>query len=285
MNLKFITKIFIFLIILVISLVVIVSINNSSSNPPKSFRIYYNKINPTILQEMPNYKLNIVEASFFNDKDVNYIHDNFSQVVGYLSLIEIGYWDKPLVEDLNEEDYLRDSNNEKLKSLSKKNYLGDLSSPHFREVLFKYLDSRILDKGMDGIFFDTLDWIDYYKNDEEIYDKLTSGYKALLIELREKYPKIIIVQNRSFESYTLFSYKFIDGILWENFKSPYITQNTKKIDLLNKIQKTAKKNITDVFAISFENEDLNRALADKLNWNFLYSQMENRYSSWNISVK
>lgn len=103
--------------------------------------------------------------------------------------------------------------------------------------------------------------------------------------MKEKYPNIIIIQNRGFESYESFSGKYIDGILWENFKSPYKDQNTKKIDLLKKVKKIARKHKTDVFAISFENETINRELAEKLKWNFLYSQMENRYSHWDILVR
>lgn len=149
---KFFLKLFIGFIAISISVLLIAFVKNISAKPPKSFRIYYNKINPTILKEMPNYDINIVEASFFNAKDVELIHESSSKVVGYLSLVEIGYWDTPLVNDLLEGDYLRDESNEKLQSLSKTNYLGDLSSPHFRKVLFKHLETRILDKKMDGFF-------------------------------------------------------------------------------------------------------------------------------------
>ncbi|MBI9093920.1 MAG: endo alpha-1,4 polygalactosaminidase [Sphaerochaeta sp.] len=229
--------------------------------------------------------MNIVEASFFEKEDVEYLHKNNSQVVGYLSLVEIGHWNTPLINDLHEEDYLVNASHEKMKSLSKTNYLGDLSSPHFSEILFTYLESRILDKGMDGVFFDTLDWIDYYADDARIYEKLTSGYKAFLIELRQRYPDIIVIQNRGFESYKKFSHDYIDGILWENFKSPYIEADTKKIQTLKEFDRSTKLNRTNVFVISFENEVENRKTAKTLNWNFLFSQMDNRYSEWDIVVR
>lgn len=285
MSIKFYIKLLILIIIIIITLLVIVFIKELFRTPPKTFRIYYDNINSKILNSMSNQSLNIVEASFFEKKDVDVIHTKQSQVVGYLSLVEIGYWDTPLVSELHEEDYLLNESNEKMKSLSEKNYLGDLSSPHYREVLFKFLKSRILDKGMDGVFFDTLDWIDYYKDDERLYNKLTTGYKTFLIELRETYPDILVIQNRGFDSFKTFSNDYIDGILWENFKSPYIENRKDKIDDLKGLHKLAASKKIDVYAISFENENKNRTLARKLNWNFLFSQMKNRYSKWNIIAR
>ena len=285
MTVKLLPRLFICILLAVIIILVIVFARSISRRSLKSFRIYYDKIHPMILHDMSNYDVNIVEASFFTQQDVEFIHLKESQVIGYLSLIEIGHWDTPLVNDLREEDYLLDESQQKMKSLSKTNYLGDLSSPHYREILFKYLEIRILDKGMDGVFFDTLDWIDYYAGNTRLYDKLASSYNEFLIELRQRYPNIVVIQNRGFDSFTKFSHTLIDGILWENFKSPYPTDDKDKIEALKKFQKIAKANKTDVYVISFENEQENRKIAEKLHWNFLYSQMENRYSEWDILVR
>ena len=279
------SKYYIGIIIIVICVLLIVLIRTSSQRKPITFRIYYDKITPIILDGMSKYNLNIVEGSFFEKKDVVFLHSQSSKVVGYLSLIEIGYWDTPLVSSLNEEDYLLNDFNEKTKNLSKTNFLGDLSSKHYRDVLFKYLKIRILDKGMDGVFFDTLDWIDYYANDKRIYDKLTEGYKSFLMELRQKYPEILIIQNRGFESYEKFSNNYINGILWENFKSPYIENDSNKIKEFKEFNRMTRLNKTDVFVISFENENENRKIAKKFKWNFAYSQMDNRYSKWDILLR
>lgn len=213
MNLKFYIKLFVAISIIIIITLLAVSLRELLRPSPKSFRIYYDKVNSRILNSMSTYSLNIVEASFFEIEDVNLIHTKPSIVVGYLSLVEIGYWDSVLVNQLTEDDYLRDETGNKIKSLSGKNYLGDLSSHHFREVLISILESRIVEKGMDGLFFDTLDWIDYYADDEVLYNTLTSGYKSFLIELKEKYPDLLIIQNRGFESFKKFSSDYIDGIL------------------------------------------------------------------------
>lgn len=282
---KITLRIFICISLAIIIILTIVFISIRQNRESRSFRIYYNNITPLILDEMGQYDMNIVEASFFEKDDVAQIHAAGSKIVGYLSLIEIGYWDTPLVNDLYEGDYLRGALNEKLKSLNEKNYLADLSSPHYREVLFKYIETRILDKGMDGLFFDTVDWIDYYADNKRLYNALTSGYHTFLDELRERYPGITVIQNRGFDSYESFSHEFIDGILFENFKSPYLLQDEKKITALKRFRKSARKQKTEVYAISFENEAENRKLAESFHWNFMYSQMDDRYSQWDIQIR
>jgi len=250
-----------------------------------TYRIYYDDINQKILNEMANYNINIVESLFFNKENVNYLHNNNSKVIGYISLIEIGPWDNDIIDQLDEEDYLKDKNNNKLKSLDNSNFLGDLSSKHFRDVLINVINKRIIDKEMDGIFFDTLDWIDYYKDNNYLYEKLITGYEQLLKEIKLKNPNIILFQNRGFESYFSFSKKYISSILWENFISPYINNKKSKIYTYKKLKRYAKIYETDVYIISFTNDYINRIIAKKNNWNYLYSQMDDRYSKWDIKVK
>ncbi len=250
-----------------------------------TYRIYYDDINQKILNEMANYNINIVESLFFNKENVNYLHNNNSKVIGYISLIEIGSWDNDIIDQLDEEDYLKDKNNNKLKSLDNSNFLGDLSSKHFRDVLINVINKRIIDKEMDGIFFDTLDWIDYYKDNNYLYEKLITGYEQLLKEIKLKNPNIILFQNRGFESYFSFSKKYISSILWENFISPYINNKKSKIYTYKKLKRYAKIYETDVYIISFTNDYINRIIAKKNNWNYLYSQMDDRYSKWDIKVK
>lgn len=274
------------ILIIVIFLILILFIKSYYfSRPNYSFRIYYNKINSSIINDMGNYDINIVEASFFTKEDVDIIHSKNSKVIGYLSLIEIGSWDLTLNQKLKDEDFLKDSNNKRLMNLSENNYLGNLYSDNFKNALLDILKTRIIDKNMDGVFFDTLDWIDYYKNDTTIYNQLITGYKDFIKEVKELYPKLMIIQNRSFTSYNNFSKKYVDGLLWENFNSPYIENDKTEIKLLKSIKRNSFLYKTNIFVLSFINEDINRELSKKLKWNFLFSQMEKRYSNWNVETR
>ncbi|WP_461205057.1 endo alpha-1,4 polygalactosaminidase [Clostridium sp. DL1XJH146] len=251
-------------------------------NSVNSYRIYYRKINEEILQDMCNKDLVIVEGSFFENSDVSYLKENNTKVIGYLSLMSIGSWDSILIDKLSSSDYLT-VDGEKVQSKSSENFIGAIYEESYQSALLEVLDERIMSKEMDGVFFDTVDWIDYYKDDLELYSKLKQGYSEFITKVEEKYPSITIVQNRGFNVYKDLSYAFIDGILWENFSSPYIDGDSSKIDRLEEFIKVSKKNNTKVFTISFDDEMESQKLSEELDFTHLQTEMENRYSKWDFS--
>ncbi len=272
--------------LIIIILIIFFSIQKKNIKIPNTYRIYYNKIDNEIISQMSNYDINIVEALFFNSNNVETIHSSSSsKLIGYISLVEIGSWDSAIIKLLNENDYLLDENNNKILDLNGNNYLGNLSSSHYREVLLNVIQTRIADKNMDGVFFDTLDWIDYYLNNELLYSQLSKGYKSFLLEFKNRFPSLMIIQNRGFESYKNFSNKYIDGLLWENFNSPYINNSKEEVSEFKNLTKIIKKAKTAIYVISFINEEENRNIAKKYNWSFLFSQMNKRYSNWNINIR
>ncbi len=272
--------------LIIIILIIFFSIQKKNIKIPNTYRIYYNKIDNEIISQMSNYDINIVEALFFNSNNVETIHSSSSsKLIGYISLVEIGSWDSAIIKLLNENDYLLDENNNKILDLNGNNYLGNLSSSHYREVLLNVIQTRIADKNMDGVFFDTLDWIDYYLNNELLYSQLSEGYKSFLLEFKNRFPSLMIIQNRGFESYKNFSNKYIDGLLWENFNSPYINNSKEEVSEFKNLTKIIKKAKTAIYVISFINEEENRNIAKKYNWSFLFSQMNKRYSNWNINIR
>lgn len=140
--------------LIIIILIIFFSIQKKNIKIPNTYRIYYNKIDNEIISQMSNYDINIVEALFFNSNNVETIHSSSSsKLIGYISLVEIGSWDSAIIKLLNENDYLLDENNNKILDLNGNNYLGNLSSSHYREVLLNVIQTRIADKNMDGVFF------------------------------------------------------------------------------------------------------------------------------------
>ncbi len=282
---KHFIKIFIIILIIIIGLLILFTSKFLYKQKKSSFRVYYNKIDGDILEDMKDYDTNIVEASFFTKDDIEYLHKSDTKVIGYISLIEVGYWDTILIEKLFPTDYLIDENGERKMDLDNKNYLGNLSSSHFRKILLETIESRIIEKGMDGVFFDTLDWIDYfeYAKEDEFYNNLLNGYKLFLIEFKEKFPDKLIIQNRSFTSYYEISKKYIDVFFWENFN--LYNENKAEVKKFNKFKRQVIWNKTNVDVISFENECFNKEVIDKVGWNFLYSEREHRYTDWNVEVR
>lgn len=277
----------IMLILIVLCLIVIVYINANKKpnvlNDISNYRIYYRMIDEDILKSMSSYDLNIVEGSFFDSDDVEYLNENGSKVVGYYSVMEIGSWDADLIAKLDDMDYLK-KDGVRVKSLSGSNYIGDIFKCHFQDALIDSISERVMAKGMNGVFLDTVDWIDYYQKDVILYPILLKGYGEFLEKLKARYPDIIVIQNRGIYAYENLSCRYVDGILWENFSSPYIEDDEEAIDRLKKVRSLSRRYNTAIFTISFDEGHESEDLSTKLGWVHLQSQMENRYSKWDIET-
>ncbi|AFS79510.1 hypothetical protein Curi_c25150 [Gottschalkia acidurici 9a] len=272
--------IFILLVILLIwqSTRILTAENKSSLEKVKKYRIYYRGIDDEIITDMEKYDLLIVEALNFEKEDVRNIKKKKNTIlIGYLSTIEIGHWDEEILEKMNEEDYMT-FEGKTLYNKSFKNPLADISQEHYQEILLNTLEERILSKGMDGVFLDTVDWIDYYSTNEEIYKKLNKGYEEVLKKIRKKYPDIYIIQNRGFKSVIDFSSDYIDGLLWENLNVNEFDEDYQ--ETFKKLQEINSKNKFVIFSLSFEDERENSIFTKKLNWKHMYLEKDGRYTKW-----
>ena len=272
--------IFIILVILLIwqSTRILTAENKSSLEKVKKYRIYYRGIDDEIIKDMGKYDLLIVEALNFEKEDVRNIKKKKNTIlIGYLSTIEIGHWDEEILEKMNEEDYMT-FEGKRLYDKNFKNPLADISQEHYQKILFNTLEERILSKGMDGVFLDTVDWIDYYSTNEEIYKKLNKGYEEVLKKIRKKYPDIYIIQNRGFKSVFDFSSNYIDGFLWENLNVNEFDEDYQ--ETFKKLQEINSKNKFVIFSLSFEDERENNIFTKKLNWKHMYLEKDGRYTKW-----
>ena len=243
----------------------------------EDFRIYYRDINDEILNDMGNYDLVIVEGLHFNKQDVEKVkRKKDTLILGYLSIMEIGNWDDEIIKGLYPSDYLYI---DEARVKNNKNYLGNISSEHYQDILIESLEKRALSKGMDGVFLDTVGTLDDYKRNDIIYNTLLSGYEQFLQKLRRNYPGIYIIQNRGFEALTRVSSDYIDGVLWENFNASSVDKREsvkERIDTL-KILEENKKLI--VFTESYENGEENNNFTEKMGW-IHFQNNSNQHSNW-----
>ncbi|MGM0378930.1 MAG: endo alpha-1,4 polygalactosaminidase [Bacillota bacterium] len=241
------------------------NINLSDEVKVDDFMIYYGDQNKQIVKEFNNYDLLILETAFYSKEDIIKLKkENNSKYIGYLSVFEISNWDKELINKLNEDDYLV-YKNKIIKNEKYENFVANIKSENYRDLLVRLIDKRIVKKQFDGVFLDTIDWIDYYKN-EKVVEDMIYGYKLFLKEIKDKYPDLIIYQNRGFFSFNSFSSNFIDGIFWENFSYSKIYED---FDIfINLLKKDISSNIS-VFLIYSEDKKRNKIISKILNWPFM----------------
>ena len=277
MNIKNLNLIIAFLLIIisVISYYKFIK-NNNKLNKVESFKIYYGSINDSILVNMKNYEMIIAEASHFQKEDVDRVKGKNSPIlIGYLSVFEIGSWDKEILKKIDSEDFLK-VNGERVFNPKYNNYLGDIGQESFRKLLISTLEERVISKGFDGVFLDTVDWINYYEKDKQLYIKLLQGYEALLKEIKLKFPNIYIIQNRGFGNLLNVSSKYIDGLLWENFK----LQSPNDEIIRKQLTNVEKKKAISIFTVSFQNQLENQKLSKKLGWKYFKLENGSSFNKW-----
>lgn len=96
-------------------------------------------------------------------------------------------------------------------------WVVDVRRPEWSDLLFTRIIPDALSAGYDGLFFDTLDSpIDMQRRDPDTYKGTERACVDLVGSIREKYPKLLLCQNRGFEivrrTAPFLNYLLIEGL-------------------------------------------------------------------------
>lgn len=264
------------IVILVFLMIAIVLFRGQSSlKNISSYRIYYGRMNDEILEDMKKYDLVVVEALRFNEDMVNELKTSGVMVLGYISVSEVGWWDDEIVSQMDSSQFLFE---EGKPLMNGKNKLGDLSSLHYRTVLLNTIEKRIMSKGMDGVFFDTLDTVDVIESEDGRYAQIM-GYLELVSDIRLKWNDIVLIQNRGFNYTSFLQREMIDGILWENFSEDLFNDPVYRIRRrsLNRLRWIAN---VHTLALAYRDEEASKAAASRNRWIFSYLKGQEGLMEW-----
>jgi len=251
--------------------------NKNPLNHINNYRVFYGRPEKDYKNSFKAYDLLILEPSFYKKADVKELRaDNKRLYFGYLSVMEVSHWDADLVELMYIKDYL-EINGKRYKKDGSVNFIGDIRNESYRKLLIKLIQERVVDKGFQGVFLDTVDWIDYFGyNDKELSEAFKKSYEIFLKEVSNKYPELLIIQNRSFDTYESFAKSYVHGIMWENFDYTKMFNE----DLTRTIHLAKNKWLygNQVLTISHQEYEKNLLWSKRLSWVFMPSY--NSYSSW-----
>jgi hypothetical protein len=263
-------------LLLIFGAIIFVAMRQLPLQDVSSYRIYYGNMNESILNKMKSYDMVVVEGLHFDPQMVSELQDAGVKVIGYISVSEVGHWDDEITGRLDRDTYLME-NGKILKN--GKNDLGDLSSRRFRNVLIDAIESRIISKGMDGIFFDTLDSVDLL-DDKVLREEQIKGYIKLVKEIRAECENVVLIQNRGFNYLDFLERDMIDGLLWENFSAEMLDKEIyrKRAGMVTRLKWF--KNVRPL-ALAYRNEIDSKAAATKKGWIFSYLNGQEGLSKWN----
>lgn len=170
---------------------------------PSTVLICYGKINPDQIQ---GYKYVILESEHYTAFDIKLIKENNENVIGYISLGEVS--ESRFYYDAIKENTL--GKNEVWGS-----YYLNVGEETTQNVLISFVD-KIVKKGFDGLFLDTVDtfakWGPYPDKGDDLVN--------LLRLIKEKYPNINLMQNAGL-SLIPKSAKYISSVAIESVATNY----------------------------------------------------------------
>ncbi|MGD9200180.1 MAG: endo alpha-1,4 polygalactosaminidase [Chitinispirillia bacterium] len=177
----------------------------------KNWACYYGD-NPELLKKLENYNLVIMEPDIDNFTPPEKTKTTY---IGYVSLGEAErfrwYW-----YHIEGKKFILWENKN-----WKDDYIIDIRSLEWQNLLVEKIIPKILKKGYQGLFFDTIDTPIYLEEkDPEKYRGSVEALADLIYRIRKKYPKITLISNNGLRAIEHFG-AHIDIFLIEGLNTTY----------------------------------------------------------------
>ncbi|MCY9666616.1 endo alpha-1,4 polygalactosaminidase [Paenibacillus alginolyticus] len=241
----------------------------------KDYSLYYGAPTEQAIMHLKSKDLIIIEPQLFSKVQIQDIQSKGTIVIGYISVMETPSWNSLRVKELLSSDYLL-KHGERVHFKQWDSYLMDLRQLHYRQLLLSEIKTSISDKGLDGMFLDTVGDIDDWIQDAATQTQTREAYRSFLHDVSNQYPELSMIQNRGFDTLD-YALPYMDGLLWEDWRANW-KEDTWMRTRVDKLRKEQKKGLT-VFSIQLTKESSPGREARKLK--FLHIDAPNGYSEIN----
>ena len=245
----------------------------------KDYKYYLDQGNDKIGKEMANLDLVIVEPIEMQQKYIDLAQKNGALIYGYINAMEADKWNSALYSQLNEADFYKDAHGEKMYFAEWDSYLMDMTSQHYQKLLLVEIQKQIVQKGLDGVFLDTVGNITSYLPEKE-QEAQNEAMLSFIKKIKQQYNGLSVAQNWGFQTLADYTAPYIDFIMWENFSYDVVGEDDWALDGMKQLVHIRDKFGTQVMAIGFEDEEKSRALAEKYQFKFFYSPAGSHYNTW-----
>ena len=204
--------------------------------PVSSWALYYGGAAEDIVQRLSGYDLVVIDANALGEgarATVAALKGAGCRVIAYLSAVEVASWHR-YRDRVDDSWYIRVGGDYWSpwggSSVSwAANRAASLAEPGWRGLLLDLVASEALDYGCDGVFFDTLEDLDFVSLPAEEAARQREGLREFMSALREKYPDALFVANRTLQAALDAVAPFVDGVCWESFRPAYFRdENTRR---------------------------------------------------------
>ena len=190
----------------------------------RSWALYYGPATPDMTDRLGVYDLVVVDPAALGANPAEAIAALKARgctVVGYLSAVELAPWHE--YRDRVSKDWALLVDGKPWVPWGgtdvswASNYAVSLAVPEWRALLVEVFEKSILGCGCDGVFFDTLEDLDWPALPPEESARQREGLGELLRSLRTAHPDAILIANRTLGATLDVVAEFGDGVCWEDF--------------------------------------------------------------------
>ncbi|MEB2300177.1 endo alpha-1,4 polygalactosaminidase [Lysinibacillus xylanilyticus] len=245
----------------------------------KKYKYYLDKGNDKIGKEMTKKDLVIVEPIEMQQKYIKQAQKNGTLIYGYINAMEADKWNLEFYNQLKEEDFYKDERGEKMYFSEWDSYLMDMTSEHYQALLLEEIQKQIVQRGLDGVFLDTVGNIESYLPEKE-QGVQNEAMLAFIKNIKQQYNDLSVAQNWGFQTLADYTAPYIDFVMWENFSYDVVEKDEWALNRMQQLVKIREKFGTQVMTIGFNDEKKSRALAEKHHFKFFYSPAGSYYNTW-----
>lgn len=177
----------------------------------RDFAVYYGS---GLSDTLKAYDIAIIEPAGHDETDLRAMQEAGTLVLAYLSVMEINH-DMPEFRLLRNEDFL-EIDGERVINKEYGNFLLDLSSRRWINLLVQKAVRLMGKAGYDGLFLDTIGDVEEPGWPGPVRDAQLLAAVNVVSELRQLWPHHILVQNCGLERLVSLTAGLVDGVCWEN---------------------------------------------------------------------
>lgn len=201
-----------------------------------SYKIYYDSPTKTQIKKMQQYDMVIIEPVYYSASQIKELKKYGTKVYGYINTMEADNWNVDFINQLDEADFFH-RNGERVHYKAWDSYLTNITSSHYQSLLVAEVKKQIVDKGLGGVFLDTVGNIDNeHWQQPRILAEQRNGMLQFMSTLKKLHPSLSLIQNWGFGTLKSHTYRYVDGVMWESFNHSVITKDQWSKDRIQELR-------------------------------------------------
>ncbi|GIN94143.1 hypothetical protein J6TS1_00130 [Siminovitchia terrae] len=243
------------------------------------FKYYLDKGSVKIGDQMKEMDLVIVEPIEMQQDYISAAQQQGTLVYGYINAMEGDKWNKELYHQFKEDDFYKDENGTKMYFEQWDSYMMDMTSVHYQKVLLEEIENQVVQKGLDGVFLDTVGNINSFLQPDEQRSQ-NEAMREFMKKIKAEYDDLSIGQNWGFDTLMDYTTPYVDFIMWEDFSYREVAHDEWALEKMERLQKLRKQYGIQVLAIGFKDEAKSKKLSQKYGFKYLHNENGSYYNEW-----